>query len=303
MDAATRPVRALLEGLIDYAGLFPPAALDMPAAVESYAAYRGGADAWALGRFVVPSARLDAFEGAAAARLPRSADAAPWPVSLLGGGDAAHDAEAIFAFNERHAHAAAGRAVIDMIEVRAGDMDALAHAARSAPAGVTTYVEIPIERDPVDLLAALATHGARAKVRTGGVTPDAFPPPRALARFIRLAADQGVPFKATAGLHHPIRAEYPLTYEPAAATGTMYGFLNLFLAAGFAQEGLTIAEIEQVLEERDPAAFAFDEAGVRWRGLHAGVDALGTLRTRVAASFGSCSFTEPVGELRALGLL
>lgn len=303
MAAVQRSVHALVEGLIDYAGLFPPAQLGMPAAVENYAGYRAGDDAWALGRFVVPIARLDEFEGTAARLFPRTTDAAPWLVSVLGGTDPVHDAEAIFAFNERHAHSGAGRAVIDMLEGKASDMAALAQVVRSAPAGVTAYVEIPIERDPADLLAAIATHGARAKVRTGGVTPEAFPSPRELARFIRVAADLGVPFKATAGLHHPIRASYPLTYEPGAPSGTMYGFLNLFLAAAFAHEGLAIAELEEVLEERDPRAFAFDGAGVRWRGLHAGLDTIAMLRTRVALSFGSCSFTEPVGELRALGLL
>ena len=190
-----------------------------------------------------------------------------------------------------------------MLEVKAADMASLTRAVRSVPAGVEAYVEIPIAEDPADLLAALAAQGARAKVRTGGVTPEAFPAPRELARFIRLAADQGVPFKATAGLHHPIRAEYPLTYEPGSARGTMYGYLNLFLAAAFAQEGLSIAELEGVLEERDASAFAFDETGVRWRGHFAALESIAALRTRVALSFGSCSFTEPVGELRALGLL
>lgn len=303
MDAVRRPLRALLEGLIDYAGLFPPAGLDMAAAAGNYAAYLRGGDAWALGRFVVPAARLDELEGAAAALLPRTRDARPWQLSVLASADPVHDAEAIFAFNERHAHVAAGRAVIDMLEAKAADMAALARAVRSTPAGVTAYVEIPIDQDPADLLAAMSTHGARAKVRTGGVTPEAFPAPRELARFIRIAADQGVPFKATAGLHHPIRAAYPLTYEPGSPSGTMYGFLNLFLAAAFAHEGLAIAEIEEILEERSASAFAFDDAGVRWRGLYAGPETLAALRTRVALSFGSCSFTEPVGDLRALGLL
>ncbi len=51
MNDALRP---LLSGLIDYAGLFPPAAVSMADAVANYAAYRTSADAWALGRFVLP---------------------------------------------------------------------------------------------------------------------------------------------------------------------------------------------------------------------------------------------------------
>jgi hypothetical protein len=303
MGAVMRPVRTLLEGLIDYAGLFPPAQLDMATAVANYAGYRAGEFAWALGRFVVPATRLDEFEGAVAEKLARSVEASPWPVSLLGSADPAHDAELIFAFNERHAGPAAGRAVIDMLEVKASDLAALGRAVRSAPAGVATYVEFPIDDDPSDFVAALAAQGARAKVRTGGVTRDAFPAPDQLARFIRIAVDQGVPFKATAGLHHPIRAPYPLTYEPDSAVGVMYGHLNLFLAAAFAHGGLSLEELEAILEEGDPAAFRFDDSGVRWGTHHAGLETLSLLRTRMALSFGSCSFTEPVDELRALKLL
>lgn len=303
MPVATRSIRTLLEGMIDYAGLFAPAQLEMGPAVQNYSRYRAGDCAWALGRFVVPSSRLDEFEGAAAALLPVERDAAPWPVSLLGSADRAHDAELIFAFNERHAHASAGRAVIDTLEVKAADTDGLEEAIRSAPAGVTTYIEIPIAGDPSDLVAAIANHGARAKVRTGGVTPDAFPSTRDLARFIRLAADQGVPFKATAGLHHPIRASHRLTYAPDSPRGMMYGFLNVFLAAAFAQAGLSISELELLLEETDADSIAFDARGVTWHRLYADLDAITRLRARVAVSFGSCSFTEPIDELRALGLL
>lgn len=300
MQPVTPPVRILLEGLIDYAGLFPPAALDMAAAVANYAEYRAGPFGWALGRFIVPAARLDEFEGTGAAAFPRSASAKPWLVSLLASTDPAHDAELIFAFNERHAHAAIGRAVIDTLETRAGTVAEVERAVRSAPAGVATYVEIPIAADPTDLLTALAHHEARAKVRTGGVTRDVFPATSHLARFIRAAADQGVPFKATAGLHHPLRATYPLTYAPDSPTGVMYGYLNLFLAAAFAQSGLSIGELEPLLEETDPRAFAFDDHGVSWRQYREDLNSLTRLRTRVAMSFGSCSFVEPTEELRSI---
>ena len=54
-------LRALLEEVIDYAGLFPPSQLSMQEAVVNYAAYRSGELGWMLGRFVVPTARLDEF--------------------------------------------------------------------------------------------------------------------------------------------------------------------------------------------------------------------------------------------------
>ena len=303
MTAVAESMRVLLAGLVDYAGLFPPAQLAMAAAVRNFADYRDGEYGWMLGRFIVPSARLDEFEGAAAARFPRDRNAVPWLVSMLAGRDPIHDAEQVFAFNERHAHAAVGRVVIDTLETRAATADEVANVVRSAPAGVTTYVEIPVSPDPTSLLAAIAAQDARAKVRTGGVTPEAFPSSRDLARFLHAAAQHQVPFKATAGLHHPIRATYPLTYEPQAARGPMHGFLNVFLAAAFAEAGLGTSDLERLLDETDPRAFSFDEGGLAWRGSRVEVPALGRLRTRVAVAFGSCSFTEPVDDLRALGFL
>ena len=303
MTAAPRSLRALLEELIDYAGLFPPARLDMAPAVREYADRRSGPDAWALGRFIVPSARLDEFEGAASALLPRVGAAAPWRLSVLGGPDPAHDAEQVWAFNERHAHTAIGRAVIDTMELKASDVATIERLVRSVPAGITAYVEVPAAGDIADLILALGNLKARAKVRTGGVTPDAFPAAADLARFIHLCIGLGVPFKATAGLHHPLRGEYPLTYEPDSACATMYGFLNVFLATAFAQQGLGLDDLRAVLEERDAAAFAFDDTGVTWRGRRAGADDLAELRSRGAAAFGSCSFGEPIGDLRELGLL
>lgn len=299
--ALPRSLRALLDGLIDYAGLFPPATLDMQAAVARYARYRAGERAWMLGRFVVPSNRLDEFEGAAAALLPKVRDASPWPLALLGQ-DPVHDAEQIFAFNERHAKTAMGRAVIDTLEVKTATVAEIDGRVRSAPAGVAVYAEVPIADDPTDLLAALANLDGRAKVRTGGVTADAFPAVRDVARFIRIASDQRVPFKATAGLHHPLRGSFPLTYEAGAPTGTMYGYLNVFIAALLADAGLELAEIEAVLVEDDPARLRFDEGGISWGRYHVPVEDIERLRTRAAISFGSCSFTEPADELAILGV-
>ena len=73
---------ALVSNLIDYAGLFPPASLDMAATVANYAEFVSGDDAWMLERLIVPVARLDEFEAAAAGKLPGDDDD-PWPISAL----------------------------------------------------------------------------------------------------------------------------------------------------------------------------------------------------------------------------
>jgi hypothetical protein len=283
-------LRTLLSGAIDYAGLFPPAELPMAQAVANFAAYRRSADAWALGRFVVPASRLAELEEVAAPHFPDRGD--PWRLSVLA--SLPVDAPAIAAFNARHA----GRALVDAVELRATTVDDVAKA-RGAPAGAAAYVEIPLTADPTPLLAAIKVAGARAKVRTGGTTADAFPSAGVVARFILGCAYLGVAFKATAGLHHPVRAEYALTYEPGSARGTMFGYLNVLVAAAFAAGGADEAVVTAVLEETEPAAF---EPGddLRWRGRTLPAAAVAEARRRLIDGFGSCSFREPLDELAEL---
>ncbi len=240
-----KSLHVLLERLIDYAGIFPPAALSMQDAVRNYARYRDGAYAFALGKFVVPKERVK--------EVPRE-----FPLSILG---------------------------ID--EVKATSAEEIA---TFAPG---TYVEIA----DVKLLDAIAQHGLRAKIRTGGITPDAFPAIGSIAEFLRACKAKGVAFKATAGLHHPLRCLKPLTYEPNAPSGTMHGFLNVFLAAAM------VGHADEILAETDARAFTFADAGVSWREQEVSTEALATMRETFAISFGSCSFEEPIGDLRELGLI
>jgi hypothetical protein len=296
-------LHGLLRESIDYAGLFPPAGLGMVQTVANYASYRTGPDAWALGRFVVPAGRLVELEEAADELLPKSSTSNGWRIAALLGAEPAREIEAIGEFNCRHAADGAGAATVDVVEAKADSPGSVERLLSRIPSYLQPYVEIPVARDPAPLASAVAKAGGRLKVRTGGVTPDAFPSAADLVRFLRAARDAGVPFKATAGLHHPLRAEYRLTYEPGSACGTMFGFLNLFLAAAFVGAGLDDTAAERLLEERDRQAFHFDAGGVEWRGRRLDLDAIGRARQSVIISFGSCSFTEPIGDLQSLGLL
>jgi hypothetical protein len=295
-------LRALLAGSIDYAGLFPPAGLAMSAAAANYAAYRDGEAAWALGRFVVPAARLSEFEKAAAALLPAHPDGEPWRLAALLGADPAADVRAIADFNCRHA-GGGGAVAADVVEAKAGDVNAVTSLLDDMPEYLEAYVEVPVDRDPAPLVRAIADRRGRAKIRTGGVTPDAFPSTADVARFIAACVGAGVPFKATAGLHHPLRAIYPLTYAPDSPGGTMFGFLNVFLTAAFMSHGLDSAAAVRLLEESDPSSLRVTENAVEWRGHRLGAGEIAGARGRTIVSFGSCSFTEPLGDLAALGLL
>jgi hypothetical protein len=281
--------RALLEGLVDYAGLFPPAALPMADAAAEYARQRAGAHAWMLGRFICPVARLDELASAAAPHLAGE----PWRISALA---AASDGPAIERFNAAHAGLA-----IDALELKATSVAEI-EAFASLP-GLVRYVEVPLDGDLMGLLRCLRAHGCRAKVRTGGVTPGAFPEPASLSRFLAACATAVVPFKATAGLHHPVRSEHPLSYAQDAPRGVMHGFLNVFVAAALARQGQDETSLESVLREQRPAAFSLDPTGLAWGEHRVDAAELRALRHDFAVSFGSCSFAEPVADLQTLGLL
>lgn len=156
-----------------------------------------------------------------------------------------------------------------------------------------TYAESPLNQ----------ISSSWAKIRTGGLTPDAIPSAEAIAEFLYQAAIRRIPFKATAGLHHAIRAEHPLTYAPDAPRALMHGFLNVFVAACFAHGGTPVSVLIELLEERDPLAFEFTESFMRWRGRSLATGQIAAARAQFAHSFGSCSFEEPVADLRQLGLL
>ncbi|HEY9505951.1 MAG TPA: hypothetical protein VIQ27_08270 [Gemmatimonadales bacterium] len=280
-------LHTLLRESIDYAGLFPPAGLGMAQVVANYSSYRAGPHAWALGRLVVPASRLPELE----------ATGGDLRIAALLGTDAAGDLERIREFNRRHPGA------VDVVEAKADSPEAVERLLTRVPSQLTRYVEIPIAHDPAPLAAAVAKRGGRLKVRTGGITADAFPSAADLLRFLHAAREAAVPFKATAGLHHPLRAEYRFTYEPDSSCGTMFGFLNLFLAAALMADGLDDGDAERLLEERDREALRFDAEGVEWDGRRLDLAAIRHARESVIVSFGSCSFTEPLGDLQSLGLL
>ena len=150
------------------------------------------------------------------------------------------------------------------------------------------------------MIAAIARVGARAKIRTGGVTSNAFPAARDIVGFLVACHKAGVAFKATAGLHHPIRGSYRLTYDRNSERGTMYGFLNLFVAATLVSQGAPESTALAALEESDAAGFEIACDSIIWRGHPIEASTLRNVRSGFAISFGSCSFREPVDELAQL---
>lgn len=292
-------VRALLSGAIDYAGLFPPSQFSMPEAVINYATYKNSNYSWLLGRFVLAVAQLDEFIASAQDFISRDANTA-WRLSAIAGEDVYDTLRRIEDFNAKNGPGV----VCDSLEVKAATVSKIENTVNALPGDLTAYFEIAVNEKLADLVATLALTGQRAKIRTGGVTAEAFPRSRDIVRFVRTCVGANVLFKATAGLHHPLRCFRPLTYEPDSPEGTMHGFLNLFLMTGFARESFRTNLLEEVMEEEFEEVFTFQENGVRWRDNHfLGNSHLERLREKGIQSFGSCSFDEPIADLRSLGLL
>lgn len=290
-------IRALLAEIVDYAGLFPPSQISMAEAVANYAAYLDSHYKWMLGRFVLPVGRLDEFAERAEKHFGKSADV--WHLSVLANEDIDETINALDAFNRKMT----GKAFADALEVKARDDAEIENIVQYLPEDLKVYFELPLDANLSDSVIALAIHKRRAKIRTGGVTTEAFPPVEQITRFMRICLAANVPFKCTAGLHHPLRGSKPLTYEADAPTGKMNGFLNVFLAAAFLQQNYAPKLIHELLREERPDNFQFRSDGVLWREEYfAHTTQLRFLRERVV-SFGSCSFTEPIEDLQELGLL
>lgn len=299
-STALRPsVRAAFTGLIDYAGLFPPAQLSLDAARREYHDARSGPHAWMLGRFILTAPQL----GESAKTLHE-----PFSVIVDPDVDALH----------RLARLRAAGATVEAVEIplqksvspfreRLSRDDVLnILGALEADLGVSglrdlpAFVEIPrtaawwsVLRETLD---AAARFHLGAKLRCGGLTAEAFPGIDEVTEFIAAASDAGVPFKATAGLHHPVRHVDP------ASGFIMHGFLNLLAAAALAPS-VDRATLSRIVAEEEPGAFVFGDDSFAWRNETVDTERLTEARRVALVAYGSCSFSEPVEDLTALGIL
>jgi hypothetical protein len=308
-----------MTGLVDYAGLFPPAALDVPKAVAAYGAHRKQAEAWMLGRFIAPAARLEAVAAAVAAERP---PAAVWPFAVLVG--AADDAEAARSAVPAQGAAVAvfeeagdGRTPVEALETpvpaAAARADAMAFLDRltgdlvaAGLGGCEMFWETPAGGDDAGVVAAVAAlvrSGAPfprqgVKLRCGGVTAGAFPSCERVAAVVALCRDHDVPLKGTAGLHHPLR------HRADDPDVMMHGFLNVF-GAGLLAWGLGAGTdvLTACIAETDPTAFRLTDTEFAWRDQAVPAAAVADIRRRWLCGFGSCSFDEPRADLVDLGLL
>jgi hypothetical protein len=301
-SVALRPsVRSAFSRLVDYAGLFPPARLPLAQATAQYREATRGPHAWMLGRFIIPLTTLAASplgDGPFSVILDVGSDSHEWlgsiksridsMAALLRKGIAIESIEVPLpaAFTQDCTPEEALLRLRDLLEsARISDLPVYVEFARRGP------WQAVVER----AMSAAMHAGCGAKLRCGGLTAEAFPSVDEVVEFLVAAAAWHVPFKATAGLHHPIR-------HVDAATGfTMHGFLNILAGAALAPRG-DRPMLQRIVAEDDPTAFHFEDASLCWRDERIEFGELETSRRSAFVAYGSCSFSEPVEDLEALGV-
>lgn len=296
LDART----AALAALIDYAGRFPPASLPMEDAVATYRRLRTGPQQWVVGRFLCRATELDHLAAAATPHL--EAGERPWPVGVVYDTDIGAATSMAAAFQREMSPAM----TIDAVEVRMpddGSVDGILDAIATIDAETATYVEVDRSLDIADQIGAIGSslrgrgRTGGAKLRCGGLEPAAFPSPEEVATFIAETTEERVPFKATAGLHQPIR------HFDAAAGVWRHGFVNLLAGTAAAAAGEDRSTIESIVSDDDADAFSLNAVSLRWRGLTVAGVAIRNARLHGFTAYGSCDIDEPLEALATLGFL
>lgn len=305
-------LRALLTELIDYAGLFPPARLPLDQAIRNYARYRQENESWMLSRFIIPTSRLEDLE-LYHEELFRVDP--PFAFSVLGRSGASltefltnlrGDLRDIAVFRKRHGN----RVSVDVLETRLPPDLADPSSPESALSIYKTIRIFPVldlfpfceaPAQPEQLLEQLKQMDdayVGIKLRCGGLQASAFPNSEQVAAVLHRCLELGVPFKATAGLHHPLPR-----FDDAMRV-RMHGFINVFLAGVLAySRGLSTEQIRRLLDDDRPDCFSFTNKGASWQKYRVSTAEIAAARRDFVRSFGSCSFDEPREDLRSLGWL
>lgn len=321
MSKPVKSLEDLLQGIIDYAGLFPPASLNLEDAYKNYTEYRESEYKWMLSNFIIPAKRLDDLSG-----LLQNSEADPFPCSILGNSG---DTPDIFLVNMKTDldnwkkfldtnEKATGK----VYEVKLPDEVILSHDSNevakfielvSDDIGETIGNEVTLffegilkddwKKNVNNVLEGIKTHNLNYnntgyKLRTGGVEANAFPSPEQVAYVIHQCLTHQIPMKCTAGLHHPVR------HFNDEVNTKMHGFLNIFGAGAIAvRHNISEHEIVKMLNQEDPGAFQFTEDSFKWDNYEVSNDDIKQSRESLLISYGSCSFTEPIEDLQNLNLL
>ncbi|HSJ71887.1 MAG TPA: hypothetical protein VLA29_09615 [Acidimicrobiia bacterium] len=296
IDART----AAFSGLIDYAGVFPPASLSMSDAVAGYRATIASDDRWIVGRFLVRASQLQ--ELAAVATHSLVAGDQPWNIGVVC--DTSPGAGASLGLDfQREMSPAMTIAAFELMLAPGDAPGNLIDTVATIDPDLAVFIEVdregPLDDQVRAIGDALRDRGRRggAKLRCGGLTKDDFPTVDEVTEFVWAASFADVPFKATAGLHQPIR------HRDAAIGAWRHGFVNLLIASVAADAGQPISVVREIVAESDPTAFAITPVAASWRDVVLPGSAIRRSRLRGLVAFGSCDIDEPREALAGMSFL
>jgi hypothetical protein len=290
LDART----AAFGSLIDYAGTFPPASLPMDEAVETFRRIRGTPNRWVMGRFLCRASELERLAAVATGSLRRGEP--PWSIGVIF--DITHGAAA--ALGQEFQREMAPIMSVASAEARAtpeAPPGALIDAMATIDPDITAFIEVDTAANLKEQIRGIGTalrergRPGGAKLRCGGTTPEAFPTVDDVASFIWETSGSSMPFKATAGLHHPVR------HHDEGLGVWRHGFVNILLASVACDAGESRSTVEQIVAETDPDAFAIGTMAASWRDVSLPGAAIARSRRSGFTAFGSCDVDEPLAEL------
>lgn len=321
--------REFFGGIIDYAGMFPPAELTLPEAFRNYINYLESEDGWMMSKFVCSVKSFFEIFGknSDSGKLIHDYHGSRWIDFTLiasGGGNSKEfisnlekECRGIKKIIAGHTE----KISVDALEVKIQpelvnsfgnhslkkllcEADQIINT--NGLTGMRIYIEPPINdkyktffSKSAEAAAETCHKGGRAgfKLRTGGVTEDAFPSVEQVAYALNVCFENKIQFKATAGLHHPVR------HFNKSVNTKMHGFLNVF-GAGILRHAnsLSMSELEDIISDETSSGFIFSDDTFYWNDIPADIAKTVKARTEFVRSFGSCSFDEPRDDLKKLGL-
>ncbi|HMB98845.1 MAG TPA: hypothetical protein VKM36_10205 [Balneolaceae bacterium] len=331
-DKTSESLSRFLYKIIDYAGLFPPAELPLEQAVENYAEHRKSELKWMLSRFIIPAGLIPDLITYKDSFITVEE---PFSLSVLGKKtdtieEFQNEIDRVLEQVQLANRELKGYVTTDSFEIKlpveaveSYDRDLLLELLNETATRFEQTEHAPsflfyesvqdysADKELEFIMEALSAHNgilrdenyhqteaAGYKLRCGGTSENAFPPVELVLTALLTARDKLVPMKFTAGLHHPVR------HFNESVNTKMHGFLNVFAAGLFSYAfDLNREEMMDILLEEDPESFQFTDTGLTFNGIHIETEEIGELRSNAFLSYGSCSFAEPVDDLKKLNLI
>lgn len=299
-----KSLQRLLSHIIDYAGIYPPAALSLQESFANYVRYKQESENWIVRHFVCPAEQLDQLP-------PRPQTENPIPLCVIGsrndGEESFREAvESDLRSMDSFIHETTGYLLqtyevkVPNASVKNRDVQRLSRIVTEQIKELPIYLEIPFVEDwqtvtPFVISSLKSQSSVFPKIRTGGTKAEDFPSSEQVALFLETCATSQMPFKATAGLHHPLR------HFDEINQCMMHGFLNVAVAFALCvNKKIATNVLIAVLEETEKTKFGFDDGKISWQGVDLDLNEIDWSR-QMFGSFGSCSVYEPLQDLREWG--